>query len=98
MRALPARDVRQALASKGFQADTDKKKKRDHEMFFLVVEGRRSGFFVKISRGATELRLDEIANNARQAGVAPSELFKVLSCELDSNGTLTLYRNRRPQG
>jgi len=95
MRPLPARSVRQALTGKGFHVASDKAKKRDHEMYFLHVGGLKSGFFMKISRSAAEVRVDEISNTARQLGVVPSEFFRVLSCELDSTGTLQLYQGRR---
>lgn len=95
MRALSARDVRHALSVKGFQPDSDKAKKRDHEMYFLHVDGQKSAFFMKVSRSATEVRMDEISNSARQVGVAPRDFFRVLSCELDGAGTLELYRSSR---
>jgi hypothetical protein len=96
MRALAARLVRQALSSKGFVLHQGAS--RDHDMFFLVVEGKKSSFFVKLSRGARDMRMDEMSNSARQLRVAPSSLFKVLSCEFDAQATRRLYEESLRSG
>jgi hypothetical protein len=94
MRALSAREVRDALLSKGFFLD---KRPRDHEMYILSVDGKKSDFFFKISRGAAEVRKDEIAHNARQIRVPPSELFSVVSCSYDAQATRELHDRRPPR-
>lgn len=91
MPPLP-RDVRRALATKGFVRDANPG--RDHEMFFLHIAGKKSAFFMKLSRSARELRRDEMVNSARQVGIAPSDLFKVLSCTYDGAATTKLYQER----
>jgi hypothetical protein len=88
IRALPVKSVRQALAAKGFHPAVHGA--RDHEMFFLHHGDRKTDFFVKISRGAREMRRDEISNNARQVRVAGDQLFRVLCCEYGREQTLEL--------
>jgi hypothetical protein len=95
MRQLLTREVRSALGVKGFVLD--KRAGRDHDMYFLQVDGKKSDFFFKISRGASEVRRDEIANSARQVRVSPSELFKVLCCEYDERATRVLHDGRPPR-
>jgi hypothetical protein len=92
MRQLPAREVRRALLAKGFLLD--QRPGRDHDMYILHVNGKKSDFFFKISHGGPDVRRDEIANSARQARVPPSELFKVLCCDYDGRATLALYQGR----
>ena len=59
-------------------------------MFFLYQGDQVTDFFVKLSRGARELRRDEISNNARQMRVAGDELYRVLCCDYDREQTLAL--------
>jgi hypothetical protein len=96
IRALPVKAVRQALVAKGFHPAAHGA--RDHEMFFLHHGDQKTDFFVKISRGAREMRLDEIRNNARQMRVAGDELFRVLCCDYDREQTLALCLARARPG
>lgn len=67
-------------------------------MFFLHHGDQVTDFFVKISRGARELRRDEISNNARQMRVPGDELFRILSCDYDREQTLALCLARPRRG
>ena len=90
IRSVSGDAVRRALRDKGFR-DPEHGSGRDHEMFFLHVGDRKTAFFVKLSRGARELRVDEIKNNARNLGVRGDELYRIVCCEFDAQQTLAVY-------
>jgi hypothetical protein len=98
IRSVSGATVRRALRDKGFR-DPVHGSGRDHEMFFLHVDDKKTAFFVKLSRGANELRVDEIKNNARNVGVLGDELYRIVCCEYNAQQTLAVYgrsSHRRP--
>jgi hypothetical protein len=91
---VSAKQVRKALYAKGFR-DAQHCAGRDHEMFFLHIEQAKTAFFVKLSHGATQLRVDEIKNNARNLGVTGDDLYRILCCDYDAEKTTEVYRGSR---
>jgi hypothetical protein len=89
IRPLPARKVREALLAKGFRLS--ERSGRDHEMYFMYVADQTTAFFVKLSRGAPEMRQDEIRNSARQMKTTGDKLFRILSCEYSADRTIKVY-------
>jgi hypothetical protein len=83
----------QSVTRKGFQPGVGS----DHDRFFYVHDGRLTSWQVYLSRGAKEIRLDEIANNARGMGIKASDLHKILCCEHDASTTLNLFRGVFPE-
>ncbi len=83
--------ARRSVREKGFHAESAN---RDHEMFFLYNQGKRTTFWFKISRGAREIRRDDIRNNARALGVRGEDLYKILTCEHDAAATLRVWQGR----
>lgn len=72
------RVLRAAFLSKGFMAgDTH------HEMFWLVVGGKKSSIRTRISRGVAEYGDDLLALMARQVGLSNRELYSLVDCPLD---------------
>jgi hypothetical protein len=98
IRSVSGDTVRRALRDKGFR-DPEHGSGRDHEMLFLHVGDKKTAFFVKLSRGARELRVDEIKNNARNIGVLGDDLYRIVCCEFDARQTQAVYMQssrRRP--
>jgi hypothetical protein len=89
IRDIPASEVRRALGIKGFSVAEHGR--RDHEMYFLHVDAKKTSFWVKLSRGATALERGQIRMNARAVGIAGDALYRILSCELDAAETRRLY-------
>jgi hypothetical protein len=89
---VSARDVRHAVGAKGFAAAEHGN--RDHEMFFLVVEGKKTSFWVKISHGSTHLFRGEIKRNAKSLGVKGDDLYRIVSCEYNAEQTLAVFAGR----
>lgn len=79
MNPVKARDARRALTAKGFSLASSR---RDHEVYFYYVDGKKTSWFVKISHGASEMIQREIRGSARVCGMMKGEdMFKVLSCD-----------------
>ena len=87
LRPVDAPQARRALRDKGFVESA----KRDHEMYFLYIDGKKTDFWVKISHGAKEIRKDEIALNARSIGMKGQDLYLILACTHDAKATRELY-------
>lgn len=88
---VPPRIARSSVLAKGFHP---KSANRDHEMYFLHTQGKQTDFWFKISRGAREVRIDDIRNNARRLGVRGEDLYKILTCEHDAAATLRVWQSR----
>lgn len=89
--------VRRSVKAKGFVEEPKAGgRKRDHEMFFLHVDGRKTGWWVKLSYGVAEMRTDEIKANARPLGLSGDDLHAIVSCKHDPAKTLELYRTLNP--
>mgnify|MGYP007112383989 CR=1 FL=1 len=78
IRDLDATRARASLRKKGFVAES----KRDHEMVFFFLDGKKTNVWVKISRGSPSLHQGEIKRNAKSVGMRGDDLFRILSCEL----------------
>jgi len=73
------RAVRAALLSKGFIADDT-----HHEMFWLVVDGRKTSIRTRISHGVAEYGDNLLALVARQVGLSKQELYLLIDCPMDA--------------
>ncbi len=88
--------ARRSLGTKGFVVST--KGNRDHEMYFFELDGKKTNLFFKISRGAREVRRDEIRNSARTMKIPGDDLYRILCCEHDAKTTEALYRGALDPG
>ncbi|PYB68274.1 hypothetical protein DMB44_04840 [Thermoplasma sp. Kam2015] len=71
--------IANSLLSKGFRED----RKKDHRVFRLFVNGRRTRVITKISHGAREYD-DHLLNlMAREMYLSKDELIKFIYCEID---------------
>ena len=73
------RAVRAALLSKGFIADDT-----HHEMFWLVVDGRKTAIPTRRSHGVAEYGDNLLALVARQVGLSKQELYLLIDCPMDA--------------
>ena len=73
------RAVRAALLSKGFITDDT-----HHEMFWLVVDGRKTSIRTRISHGVAEYGDNLLALVARQVGLSKQELYRLIDCPMDA--------------
>lgn len=72
------RAIRAALLSKGFIADDT-----HHEMFWLVVDGRKTSIRTRISHGVAEYGDNLLPLVARQVGLSKQELYRLIDCPMD---------------
>ncbi|MDA8122380.1 MAG: hypothetical protein M0Z38_07425 [Deltaproteobacteria bacterium] len=73
-----SRAIRAALLSKGFIAD-----ETHHEMFWLVVDGRKSSIRTRINHGVAEYGENLLSLIARQVGLSNKELYSLVDCPMD---------------
>jgi len=86
IRDVDAPTARAALLKKGFRSEP----KRDHEMFFFILDGKKTNVWVKISRGSPSVFQGEIKRNAKSVGLRGDELYRILSCELGPQASAAL--------
>jgi hypothetical protein len=70
--------MRGAFLSKGFIAD-----ETHHEMFWLVVGGKKTSIRTRISHGAAEYGEHLLTLMSRQIGLSKSELYRLIDCPMD---------------
>jgi hypothetical protein len=92
IRPVGTRDARRALEAKGFHKASGA---RDHEMYILHVDGAKTNFWVKLSHGAGQMRIDEIKNNARAIRTTGDDLYRIVSCEHDAAATKRVFLDTR---
>lgn len=81
--------IRTALLKKGFfAADTH------HEMFWLVVDGKKTSVRTRISHGAKEYGDELLALVARQVGLSKQELYRLVDCPMDGDKLRALLIER----
>ena len=78
--------IRKALKEKGF---VEVSKKKDHDFYYLYVEGKKTSVFTKLSRGSGFRDYsDELVRDVyRQIGLSKDGFLRYLDCSL----TLDLY-------
>jgi len=72
------RAIRAALLSKGFFTDDT-----HHEMFWLLVDGKKTSIRTRISHGVAEYGDNPLALIARQVGLNNRELYSLVDCPMD---------------
>lgn len=81
--------IRAALMKKGFIADDT-----HHEMFWLVVDGKKTSIRTRISHGAKEYGDELLALVARQVGLNNQELYRLIDCPMDGERLTILLIER----
>ena len=83
------RTMRTAFLSKGFIAD-----ETHHEMFWLVVGGKKTSIRTRISRGTSEYGDQLLTLMSRQIGLSKSELYRLIDCPMDGEKLRTILVER----
>lgn len=83
------RTMRAAFLSKGFIAD-----ETHHEMFWLVVGGKKTSIRTRISHGASEYGDQLLALMSRQIGLSKSELYRLIDCPMNGEKLRTILVER----
>lgn len=81
--------IRAALLKKGFIADDT-----HHEMFWLVVDGKKTSIRTRISHGAKEYGDDLLGMVARLIGLNKQELYRLIDCPMDREKLRSLLIER----
>jgi hypothetical protein len=81
--------IRAALLKKGFVAENT-----HHEMFWLVVDGKKTSVRTRISHGAKEYGDELLALVARQVGLGKQEMYRLIDCPMDGEKLRALLVER----
>jgi len=81
--------IRAALLKKGFIGD-----ETHHEIFWLVVDGKKTSIRTRISHGAKEYGDELLALVARQVGLSRQELYRLIDCPMDGQKLRALLVER----
>jgi hypothetical protein len=73
--------IRKSITEKGFR-EKDTKRNPSHDDYYLVVNGRQTSIWIRISRGSgyKDYSDDLIKRQARILGVRFTDLYKFLDC------------------
>ena len=84
------RTIRAAFLSKGFISD-----ETHREMFWLVIDGKKTSIRTRISHGAKEYDDQLLTLVSRQIGLSKTELYRLVDCPMDGEKLKTLLVERR---
>ena len=82
--------MRAAFLAKGFISD-----ETHHEMFWLVVGGKKTSIRTRISHGAKEYGDQLLTLVSRQIGLSKTELYRLVDCPMDGEKLKALLVERR---
>jgi hypothetical protein len=83
------RTIRAAFLSKGFISD-----ETHHEMFWLVIGGKKTSIRTRISHGAKEYDDQLLTLMSRQVGLSKTELYRLVDCPMDGEKLKSLLVER----
>lgn len=81
-----ARDVKRALTQKGFQES----KKRDHHVYFLFHDGKKTNIKTKISHGCSEIPDSLCSTMAKEMRLRNRDFNNFVDCSLKFEGYLEI--------
>ena len=81
--------IRAALLKKGFVAEDT-----HHEMFWLVVDRKKTSVRTRISHGAKEYGDELLVLVARQVGLGKQEMYRLIDCPMDGEKLRALLVER----
>lgn len=86
--------IRQALIRKGF---IEVSKNRDHDFFYLLVDGKKSNIFTKLSRGSSYKDYsDSLVNDVyKQIRLTKKQFLDYIECKLELQGYLQFLRDQQ---
>jgi hypothetical protein len=85
--------IRSALLGKGFIEVT---KKRDHDFYYLAIDGRKQTVFTKLSRGSSYREYSDnlVADVYKQICLTKPEFLEYIECSLELIDYLQLLKER----
>lgn len=85
--------IRAGLVGKGFQEVT---KKKDHDFYYLFVDGKKTSVFTRLSRGSDFKDYSDplVTKVYRQIGLSKQQFLKYLDCTLSLRDYLSLLRQQ----
>lgn len=87
MRPRKTREIESVLKKKGFVS-----REGDHTYFTLVVEGKRTSVFTKISHGIREYGSPLLGQIAKQLWLSGRELEDLLDCPMTYENLVSTMR------
>lgn len=89
---LKRQDLAGALKAKGFEEDAS----RDHDFYFLLLDGRKQATFTKLSRGTNHRDLGDplVSKIARQLHLNKLELQSFVQCSISAADYVRLRAER----
>lgn len=87
-------DIVAALKAKGFGIDS---KGRDHDYFFLIIGGKKTQIFTKISRGSSYKTIGDnlLGAMSRQLKLTKREFLMLVECPLSAVQYRELLRTKQ---
>ncbi len=89
MSTRKVRDIRRSLLVKGFEQQLT-----HHEMFWLIVNGKRTSVRTRLSHGAREYDDRLLSLMARQLHLSRREFDQLLDCPMSAEDYLRLLIDR----
>lgn len=83
-----AKDITAALLAKGFTL-----REGDHHFYSLVVGGKKTGIFTKVSHGEKEVGDSLLAQMAKQTKLVKKDFLDLVDCPLTSEQYLKKLRD-----
>jgi hypothetical protein len=90
MNPRPVKVIRKALLNKGFEEKEGSK----HTLYVLIVNGRKSAVFTRLSRGETEANSWLQDKMADQLHLSNKEFSDLVNCPLGYDQYLNLLREQ----
>jgi hypothetical protein len=89
MAARKTLEIERALTGKGFR-----KEETHHEMYWLMVEGKRTAIRTRISHGKKEYGENLLGQMARQLRLRRRDFDDLLDCPLSEEGYLKILQDQ----
>jgi predicted RNA binding protein YcfA (HicA-like mRNA interferase family) len=86
MTQIKTRDIRSALAKKGFEeVDTD------HHIYIYIFEGKKTGIKTKVSHSSKEIGDPLISEMKKQLKLSKSQFIELVNCPLTKEDLQNIY-------
>jgi predicted RNA binding protein YcfA (HicA-like mRNA interferase family) len=86
-----ARDVKRVLTQKGFEES----KGRDHHVYFLKYQGKKTHISTKISHSCSDIHDGLCSAMAREMRLANREFRDFVDCDLTHDGYIEILVSKR---
>ena len=85
--------IRKGLKEKGF---VEVSKKKDHDFYYLYVEGKKRSIFTKLSRGSGFRDYSDglVRDVYRQIGLSKEDFLRYLDCSLTLDRYIQMLREQ----